>query len=192
VITVGAGRKRHLPAQVRRALGLSLLTTLCGASPSDPLKSVIACREVSDATARLACFDRETAALAAAPPAPVASAPRVPPAPPGPVAAPPSPPPLDAEQRFGLPERAVAEKEIAAGLRSTEAAKIEAHIAQVTTAPDGRTVFRLDNNQTWRQLLSEGDLLSKVGDAVTISRGALGSYWLHVASGRGCKVTRVR
>ncbi len=49
----------------------------------------------------------------------------------------------------------------------------------------------LDNDQVWRQLVVEGDLLMKPGDAVTISRGVLGSYWLQTASKRGCKVTRV-
>jgi hypothetical protein len=53
-------------------------------------------------------------------------------------------------------------------------------------------VFTLDNDQVWRQLAAEGDLLAKEGDAVTVSRGLLGSYWLQLKSGRGCKVTRLR
>jgi len=193
---VGAERGQRLSPRVRGATGLALvlvLGTLCRASASDPLSRLLACRDISDATARLTCFDRETAALAAASPAPPlalpAAAVHVPSS--SPAATAPRPP-LDAQQQFGLPERTVARKEVAAGQRSTDAAKIQAHIAGVSTQPDGRTVFRLDNDQTWRQLLAEGDLLSRVGDVVTISRGALGSYWLQVATGRGCKVTRVR
>jgi hypothetical protein len=33
--------------------------------------------------------------------------------------------------------------------------------------------------------------MAKGGDAVTISRGLLGSYWLQLPSKRGCKVNRV-
>ena len=53
-------------------------------------------------------------------------------------------------------------------------------------------VFTLDNDQVWRQLNAEGDLLAKPGDVVTVSRGFLGSFWLQLANGRGCKVTRLR
>jgi len=41
-------------------------------------------------------------------------------------------------------------------------------------------------------LANGDDLLARPGDTVTISRAALGSYWLKTASGRGCKVSRVR
>jgi hypothetical protein len=194
---------------MRRAIGLCLVgTAALGAGDpqsrgaTDPQTRLLACRDLSDATARLACFDRESAALAAAPaparaaapasgipPTPASAAPSAPPPAAG---SPAAPPPLNPEQQFGLPERTVAAREVAAGVRASEASKIEAHIAQLTSAGDGRTVFKLDNDQTWRQLLSEGDLLARVGDEVTISHGALGSYWLKLASGRGCKVTRVR
>jgi hypothetical protein len=105
-----------------------------------------------------------------------------------------SPPsaPLDPQQQFGLPEHAVAAREVAAGTRATDAAKIEAHLVRLAQAPDGRWIFTLDNQQVWRELASEGDLLAKPGDAVTISRAFLGSYWLQAPTGRGCKVTRVR
>ncbi len=36
------------------------------------------------------------------------------------------------------------------------------------------------------------DLYTKPGDAVRISRGWLGSYWLEAPSHHGCKVTRLR
>jgi hypothetical protein len=57
---------------------------------------------------------------------------------------------------------------------------------------EGRTLFTLDNTQVWRQLESDGDMLAKLGDSATISRGLLGSYWLQLKNGRGCKVTRAR
>ena len=179
---------------------------------ADSLTGLRACRDISDATMRLACFDREAAALPVSPattvvaaPAVAASAAAAPPAPPGPAAppAPPGPaapvaaaarpaPVLDPQQQFGLPERAVAAQEVAAGTRAADATRLEAHIARVAAAADGRRVFTLDNEQVWRQLLVEGDLLAKQGDGVTISRGMFGSYWLQLKSGRGCKVTRLR
>ena len=53
-------------------------------------------------------------------------------------------------------------------------------------------MFTLENSQMWRQLESDGDMLAKLGDVATISRGLLGSYWLQLKNGRGCKVTRMR
>ncbi len=195
---------------------------------ADPLAGLLACRDLTDPTARLACFDREAAALSSAPRASGAAAPlaatpaRAPfaagtvvaaPAVAAPVAAPagpvpsvsaavataapappaaaPAAPVLSPQQQFGLPERKVVEKEVAAGTRAADASKIEAHIVRVAAAADGRLLFTLDNDQVWRQLASEGELLAKPGDTVTISRGWLGSYMLQLKSGRGCKVTRL-
>jgi hypothetical protein len=81
---------------------------------------------------------------------------------------------------------------VAAGTRPAPITKIQAHLVTVGAGADGRMIFRLDNDQVWRQLLTEGDLLAKPGDAVTVSRGVFGSYWLEAPSGRGCKVTRLR
>jgi hypothetical protein len=140
----------------------------------------VACRSIAEPNDRLACFDRETAALSAgteaaakAPGAPASAAPA-----------------LTAQQRFGLSEGAIEAKQ-AASARPLKDAKLEAHVVGLSLAGDGRTIFTLDNSQVWRQLESAGDMLAKLGDAVTISRGLLGSYWLQLKSGRGCKVTRL-
>jgi len=69
---------------------------------------------------------------------------------------------------------------------------IDVHVSAVSQSSDGRFTFTLDNGQVWRQLLKEGDMLAKPGDAATVSRGMLGSYWLAFGSRRGCKVTRIR
>jgi len=87
---------------------------------------------------------------------------------------------------------AIAAKERAAGTRPAETTKIDARITGLQLNATGRVVFTLDNGQVWRQLLVEADMLAKLGDAVTISRGWLDSYWLQLRSGRGCKVVRVR
>jgi hypothetical protein len=99
---------------------------------------------------------------------------------------------LESKENFGLPEGAIAQQEVAAGLRSVELTKIDAHIVAVSLSAGGQATFTLDNGQAWRELLSEGDLLAKPGDAATISRGAFHSYSLHLKSGRSSKVTRIR
>ena len=196
----------------KRIAGLTVLLCLAGLPPclaGEPLGSLLACRDVPDATARLACFDREAAALASArsttqsmaagagnPSAPTAasgSPTAAQPANPSASAAPttPSKPLLDATQKFGLAEGAVAEREVAAGTRAADIARISARVKSLSQSPNGLAIFTLDNGQVWRQLRAEGELLANNGDTVTILRGWLGSYYLQLPSGRGCKVTRV-
>lgn len=178
----------------------TLLCALCAAPclAANPLDGVLACRNLTDAAARLACFDRETAALAQAPATPVAAVPAAPLAAPPATAAAPAPPAVPAValtplQRFGLSDSAVAAKEVAAGAQAPKDSKMQAHIAALALVADGRTLFTLDNAQVWRQLEADGtDVMARLGEAVTISRGLLGSYWLQTKSGRGCKVTRLR
>jgi hypothetical protein len=177
----------------RLRLGCSIWVCLGWTLPCHPAEvspELLACRDLQEPAVRLSCFDREMARLPTRGSVAVAATP-------SPVSAPPAAPlphspALDPQQAFGLPERAIADKEVAAGTRASDAEQIEAHILQITTAPDRRMVFTLDNNQVWRQLAAEGDLLAAQGDAVKISRALFGSFWLHLPSGRGCKVTRLR
>jgi hypothetical protein len=143
-----------------------------GAEPAaDRYAQLLACRSVPDDAARLACFDRESAPLAARPAAPV----------------------LSPEQKFGLGAAAVASKEAELGRPpEPEAAAVEAQLVAVTAGADGRFVFALDNGQAWRQLLPGSDLLLHVGDKVAIARGAFGSFVLRTPTTRSCKVTRIR
>jgi hypothetical protein len=169
-------------------------TVPCNAAGS--LAGLLACRDVTDSSSRLACYDREAAALAPAPKAAAqAAAPSAPSASTNTVAtgaAAPAHPVLDAQQKFGLTEHAIAEREGTAAAQPSATKKIEAHIVRIAAAADGRFVFTLDNDQAWRQLSAEGDLLARPGDAVTVSHGLLGSFWLQMKSGRGCKVSRLR
>jgi hypothetical protein len=182
-----------------------LLVCLVCAPPclaAEPLAGVLACRAITDSAARLACFDRETAALASAPALSSAAAPAAPAAAATPEnnAAPAiasatprsAAPVLDAQQSFGLSGSAIAANEEAVGARPAKLAKIEGRIIALALAGNGRTLFTLDNTQVWRQLESDGDMLAKLGDSASISRGLLGSYWLQLKNGRGCKVTRVK
>jgi hypothetical protein len=189
-------------------ISVLLLCIVC-ALPSlaaEPLAPLLACRSIVDSAARLACFDRESAALSSLPPTattaapagggplPAASSSAGAAAPATVAAAPvaPAAPPLDPQQSFGLSGSAIAAQEEAAGARPAKAAKIEARIVGLSLTGNGRTVFTFDNSQMWRQIESDGDMLARLGDSATISRGLLGSYWLQLKSGRGCKVTRIR
>ncbi len=142
---------------------------------AEPLAGVLACRAIADSAARLACFDRETAALASVPASSSVAAPV-----------------RGAQQSFGVSGSAIAASKEAVGARPTELAKLEGQIVALALTGNGRTLFTLDNKQVWRQLESDGDVLAKLGDSATISHGVLGSYWLQLNSGRDCKVTRVR
>jgi hypothetical protein len=161
-----------------RCVGSATLacTLICSAYAAQPLSGLMACRMLTDGAARLACFDREAATLAG-----TATTPQ-----------PASAPALNPKEQFGLPEHALVQKEIAAGTRPSAVNTIEARVAQLSRTSDGRSVITLDNQQVWRQLMVDRDLLLKPGETVTISRGVLGSFWLETKEGRGTKVTRVR
>ena len=150
---------------------------------------------------RLACFDRESAALAngtgtAAPPTPraapsralVAGAQTARTAAPAALSA-----SLDPRQTFGMPPEKLLEREEAAQRLPPALDHITARIQSVSKAADGRDIFLLDNQEIWAQLAPDDTFYVRSGDAVRISRAMLGSYWLALQSRRGgCKVTRLR
>ena len=120
-------------------------------------------------SARLACFDREAARLEAA-----------------------AAPALTPEERFGLRgdvARETLEREKAAR-QSLE--RLEARVTAVASGPTGDWVVTLDNGQVWAQVPSGTRYTIRVGDAVTISPAALGSYMLTGESGRSVRVRRRR
>lgn len=196
-------------------MGMALTLALPVAA-SQPLDRLLACRQIASSTARLACFDRESAAVAAgaatratrardavgaatiAVPRPAtagsparASGPAVPSA--GLVSASASHgSALDPQQTFGLPPEQILAREAAARRAPRPLDHIEAHIVALASAGDGREIFTLDNHQVWAELEPDGDLYAKPGEAVEISRGWLGSYSLSLKSRRSCKVTRLR
>lgn len=171
------------------------------AEPAPPAERLLACADLADQGARLACFDREVAplvrarreaqtrapapAVAASAPAPVA-APRAastPPVAPAPAAAPATP-------AFGSEQLKPIEKGSAA---STEI--LHARITASARGGQGTYLVTLDNGQVWRH--EEGSQMEylKVGEAVTITRAALGSYRLTIDSlnsGKWVRVSRVR
>jgi hypothetical protein len=172
---------------------------------SQPLGRLLACRKITSGAPRLACFDRESAALAEHPttaagvrsaaagsPASASSATGGNGALSGAAVSHGSA--LDPLQTFGLPPAKILAREEAAQRAPRPLDHIEAHIVALAAAPDGREIFTLDNHQVWRQLEPDGNLYIdiKLGEAVEISRGWLGSYSLSSKSHRSCKVTRLR
>jgi hypothetical protein len=135
--------------------------------------SLIACAQITPDAARLACFDREIAEMKKRNPQPRASA------------AP------TAEQKFGLSDKQVLELGATPGQAPTPTA-LHAHIASVSRYPIERQVFVLDNAQRWQQIELDPDFVARIGQEVTISKGALGSFWLSTDSRRATRVKRIQ
>ncbi len=151
---------------------------------------LLACAALQDSSARLACFDNAVAPLVASrpvrPPAPTQPESRTPPAPkaqPDPVPAP--------TTRFG-------EEQLDAKQRqqdADEAQTLHARIAELKSASSGRYLVVLDNGQVWRHEDAYLGGFLKQGEAITISKGAMGSYRLTRDAGQSknwIRVTRVQ
>jgi hypothetical protein len=124
------------------------------------------CAALGAADDRLACFDRLAASVAGAPRESAA-------------------PSTAGENSFGLPAPPVS-----APPEATSA--IEAHITEVVDNRAGRASLVLDNGQTWKLLGADDYSRLSAGDAVTIRRGALGSFIMTTPSKRTYHVSRVK
>ena len=138
-----------------------------------PFDSLMACTRVIADTPRLACFDHEVAEVTTKNPQPSASvAPK-------------------AEQKFGLSDKQVLELGATPGQVPAPTA-LHAHIVSVPRYPIERQVFVLDNAQTWQQIELDLGFTVRIGQEVTISKGALGSFWLSTDSHRATRVKRIQ
>jgi len=165
--------------------------------------TVAACAAEHDPSKRLACYDREVARFAPAPPAAVAPAAVAPaavapaavaPAAVAPAAvAPAAVAPAAAAPAAGVTAAAAVgagESTPASGAQgATEPRHIAARIVSIENYAD-ELVLHLDNGQIWQQVqAADADANLHPGDAVTIDR-SLGSYWLSGRSGAALKVKR--
>ncbi len=186
-------------------LPLAAGSALAASAPQAGLGSLLACRSITAGAVRLQCFDRTSAALAraesvvraaaspaeAAPPAQAAKAASSSAATAA-VPEPSRPADLDPHLTFGLSSAQIVAREVRSGARRESLSSITAQVTGLGAAADGRVIYNLDNGQTWRELLADGEAPPvKSGDRVKVSRGWLDSYWLQTASGRGCKVERL-
>ena len=139
-----------------------------------PVDSLIACAQLSADTARLACFDRNIAAIRKSTEGPSNSSESA----------------TTPAQKFGFSGAQ------ARALERTPAqappSAVHAQIVRVSEGANGRLNFVLDNSQTWQQIELESDFSVRSGQSVTISTGALGSFWLSSDSHRATRVKRIR
>jgi hypothetical protein len=156
----------------------------CVAGDSVVPDSLRACAAIRSDVDRHTCYDREMAKLVpGAAGAGTATAIAVPSA-----AAP--PPVLTPEQRFGL-SPAQAETKVEEATKAEPLSSLEAKVSGVRPITEGRVLIDLDNGQVWRQVDTDVTVRLKPGDAVTIKRNTLGSYWLSSGK-RSWRVKRIQ
>ena len=192
-------RTHHRPRMALGALLGCVITssTVATVARAEALPaSVRACASETDSLKRLICFDREVArypdaSAGASAPAPAAKAAVATPAiapPPG--AAPPpavAPPSAAASASAASPTSPPP-----ASLADKQPAHVTAHVASVENRR-GSLVLLLDNGQVWEQTQeAAADMNLHAGDAVTIDKGLLGTYWLGGRSDAVIKVKRTK
>jgi hypothetical protein len=185
-----------------QALTVVAMVLACStASPAQtPLQALPtglqSCVQIPDSAARLACFDREMAQISASGASSAASAKS--PSAKSPVAAPAGADThvvsLTPQQKLGLSDQQV--EAIESGQpyqphKSTDL-QVHAHIASVSQRSGGYGVYELDNGQVWVQTETRSDFHVQPGVDVTVSTGALGSFWISTDAHHATRVKRVR
>lgn len=152
-----AGEKTSL-LRVTLVGALTTFTTLRlpAAEPAPgPLPAgLLECRKEADDARRLACFDREIARAAPS-----------------------------AEQRFGYRGEVARESLDREKAAAPALERLQAKVQSISTTASGDWVATLDNGQVWIQVPTGTRFSLRVGDEVTITPGALGSFLLSKASG---------
>lgn len=163
-------------------VALAALAWPAPASPKDEvrapqLQKLVDCKSIADPAGRLACYDREVAAIDSAERSRELVV-------------------VEKEQvrrarrtLFGLPLPRI---DLLAGERDgDELRQIEGKVASARQNPQGWRIT-LDDGSSWQQ--TDGKTLfrdPRPGDAVTVSRGTLGSFFLKVGNIPPVKVKRV-
>lgn len=156
-----------------------------GASADPQVTALLACQHMTDAAQRLACFDTESAKLAAAlnrKDVVVVSRTEV-----------------KAAQKsvFGL---ALPRLGVFGGDNATNPAAateeegvgyIEAKLESARQGPDGKWIFVLDDGARWAQSDTSNIRLPKAGDMIRIRRAALGSFMANINGRPAIRVRRV-
>jgi hypothetical protein len=175
-------------------LTLGALPAIAAAQSSpDPLD---ACTKQTDATARLACFDREMQRRhATAPTAPTATSAPAATSTPATTAAPAAAAAIQqhADENIGLEGTQLHKKLKEQGVEpNPEPVKpIVSTIARLLPRPDNEYAFELDNGQTWEQAESK-TLNVSPNDTVTIQPGVLGAFFMTTQRHQRVRVHRIR
>jgi hypothetical protein len=143
---------------VAPASGLALVFAL-GCAHGQDLQAVQACTRLADDPARLSCYD---SAMGRSKPGASATKPQW--------VAPTAAVGAEARAKPELPK------------------EFSAHVREVTPLPAGLYRLALDNGQVWETTQSTSALVFKENDAVTITRGSLGSHHISLA-GHNTSVT---
>jgi hypothetical protein len=158
------------------ALSICTATALAAAQVPDSLR---ACAAESDAARRLACYDKEMAALAQPPHAhatvssPTPAAENIVPA-----------------DQFGLSQEQV--RKLKAQEGTAEPNELAAHITKISQFASGRVRITLDNAQVWEQTEEDFGFNPVVGATATITRGKVGGFWMAADKYRKARVKRIR
>jgi len=143
------------------------------AAATDPLHpSLRACAVLRDDLERLACFERAVEAIVS-----------------GAAASVPAATPQD---MFGMDPQLSRETSKQEPVKREELPEISARVTKVQESANGMPLIELDNGQVWQPTEEKRALVLKTGDAVTIARGALGTFRLTTADKRSARVKRVR
>jgi hypothetical protein len=182
-------------------LAFTCLALPAGAAPAPPVDAgaFAHCAAITAADERLACYDSlsrpKSNPAPATTPAPAAA--KAVPRAAAPAAAATAPGAATATAAAGTAAAASAAPEATAfGLtRHTPPAeeapnRIEAQVTRVDTDRLGNVHVSLDNGQAW--IFNAPDALIRVGDAVTIKRGTLGSFLLTIPSRHTYKAQRTQ
>lgn len=154
------------------------------AAPERPevLNRLTACRAIGDAGERLACFDREVAALEAAEAAREIAV-------------------VDRQQirrtrrsLFGLrlPDLGIFGDDDDRGEDGAGVQEITSTLRSAYTGNDGRMQYALEDNSVWVQTEGRVGRMPRGGEAVRVRRGLLGSFILTIGERAGVRVVRVR
>ena len=176
VFAHGCAITKHTCAtMIRTAISIFALALVSSAAlaQTELPQEFVTCSRIQNNGERLACYDRAVAYLSQ--PADRQSV------------AP------SAEASFGLQAGAPQPAPSAATQKeeSHEVSSITARITEIGSDREGRKVVTLDNGQTWRELSKSTYVSLEVGDEVTISRAAFGSFRMSTTSGRPLRVRRV-
>jgi len=166
----GRGRRAALTGAI---LGSCAIGAAAGNDSAAILEKALAhCAAIAGSDERLACYDALVAGRTRiASPSSPAAAPKATPAP--------------TKNDFGL--STVQKQKAQPSQKQIES--IKASVAGLGTSGIGRMLVELDSGQSWE--LDSADPLLAVGDAVTIERGALGSFLLTTPSRRTHHVRRI-
>ena len=171
---------------MRNITGAALLLLAVAASPavaqprpstSPALEALAKCRAVPADAARLACFDAAAGPLLAAEQA-------------GDLVV------VDREQAraarreafgFNLPSLNLFGRKEA---ESAEADRVELVLASASQGPNGRWIFRTQNDQVWRQIDSEPLRRVRPGAKAAVRKATLGTFFMNVDGQRAVRVRR--